>query len=306
MATVRHYLKLHGVVFLWGFTAILGVLISVSSLTIVFYRTLLAAIGLGLLLYARGRDFKLRMSPIIRMMATGLIMAAHWMLFFGAAKVATASVCLAGMATTSLWTSFIEPILYRRKVWLFEVLLGMVALAGLYVIFHFELSHALGLAMALLSALLAALFTVINSQFTKRHNPYMIIFYEMCGAWIGTAVFLLFYIFFRTKEPLNVFPSAIDWLYLLILAWVCTVYAYSASVELMQKISAFALNLTNNLEPVYGIFLAFLVFGEKEKMTPGFYMGTGIILLAVLAYPVLTRMLGKKVGRVNEQVTIRN
>ena len=306
MTTVRHYLTLHWVVFLWGFTAILGVLISVSSLTIVFYRTLLAAIGLGLLLYARGRNFKLGMNPIARMMATGLIMAVHWVLFFGAAKVATASVCLAGMATTSLWTSFVEPILYRRKIWLFEVLLGMVALAGLYVIFHFEFNHALGLAMALISALLAALFTVINSQFTKRHNPYMIIFYEMCGAWIGTAVFLLFYSFFWTDEPLNVLPSAIDWLYLLILAWVCTVYAYSASVELMQKISAFALNLTNNLEPVYGIVLAFLIFGEKEKMTPGFYLGTSIILLAVLAYPVLMRMLGKKAGEVNEQVTMRN
>ena len=306
MVTVRHYLKLHWVVFLWGFTAILGVLITVSSFTIVFYRTLLAAMGLGLLLYARGRNFNLGVNPISRMMATGWIIAAHWVLFFGAAKVATASVCLAGMATTSLWTSLIEPLMYRRKVWLFEVLLGMVALAGLYVIFRFEFDHALGLAMALVSALLAAFFTVINSQFTKRYNPYMIIFYEMCGAWMGTAVFCLFYAIFWTDAPLQVLPSASDWWYLLILAWVCTVYAYSVSVELMQKISAFALNLTNNLEPVYGIMLAFLVLGEKEKMTFGFYLGTGIIVLAVLAYPVINRMLGKKVGSVNEQMTIRN
>ena len=306
MATVRHYLKLHWVVFLWGFTAILGVLIAVSSLTIVFYRTLLAAVGLGLLLYASGRNFNLGVTPISRMMATGWIMAAHWVLFFGAAKVATASVCLAGMATTSLWTSLIEPLLYRRKVWLFEVLLGMVALAGLYVIFRFEFNHALGLLMALISAMLAAFFTVINSQFTKRYNPYMIIFYEMCGAWMGTAVFFLFYAIFWTDAPLQMLPSAADWLYLLILAGVCTVYAYSVSVELMQKISAFALNLTNNLEPVYGIVLAFLVLGEKEKMTPGFYVGTGIIVLAVLAYPVMKRMLGKKVGSVNEQVKMRN
>ena len=233
-------------------------------------------------------------------------MAAHWILFFGAAKVATASVCLAGMATTSLWTSLIEPLLYRRKIWLFEVLLGMVALAGLYVIFRFEFDHALGLAMALVSAMLAAFFTVINSQFTKRYNPYMIIFYEMCGAWMGTTVFLLFYAIFWSGSPLQMLPSAADWLYLLMLAGVCTVYAYSVSVELMQKISAFALNLTNNLEPVYGIVLAFLVLGEKEKMTPGFYVGTSIIVLAVLAYPVLTRMLGKKGESVNEPVTMRN
>jgi drug/metabolite transporter (DMT)-like permease len=299
------YLKLHLVVFLWGFTAILGVLISVSSVTIVFYRTLLAALGLGMLLYVRNRSFHIGKMEVVRMLATGFIISLHWILFFGAAKVATASVCLAGMATTSLWTSFIEPIFYKRKVWLFEVLLGMVALAGLYVIFRFEFDHAIGLVMALASAMLAALFTVINSQFTQRHNPYMITFYEMIGAWVGTALFLLFYTVFWSDNMVQIWPSANDWFYLLILAGVCTVYAYSASVELMQKISAFALNLTNNLEPVYGIFLAFLIFGEKEKMTIGFYLGTGIILLAVLAYPLVKRMLGKKIG-MNGQVTIRN
>ena len=306
MQAAGTYLKLHLVVFLWGFTAILGVLISVSSLTIVFYRTLLAALGLGLLLYARKRNFYIGKKEIFRMLATGLLIALHWILFFGAAKIGTASVCLAGMATTSLWTSLIEPLFYKRKVWLFEVLLGLVTLVGLYVIFRFEVNHALGLGMALVSAMLASLFTVITSQFTKKHNPYMITFYEMCGAWIGTALFLIIYQIFQNTGPLQVLPSFADWFYLLILAGACTVYAYSASVELMQKISAFALNLTNNLEPVYGIFLAFLIFGEKEKMTSGFYFGTGIILLAVLAYPLLKRMLGKKAGKVDKQVTIRN
>ena len=159
--------------------------------------------------------------------------------------------------------------------------------------------------MALASAMLAALFTVINSQFTNRHNPYMITFYEMCGAWMGTALFLVFYLFFQS-EPLNILPTFLDWFYLLILALVCTVYAYSVSVELMQKISAFALNLTNNLEPVYGIILAFLIFGEKEKMTSGFYLGTGIILLAVLLYPLLKRILGKNAGRIDKQIPIKS
>ncbi len=293
MTAFRHHLKLHGVIFLWGFTAILGVLIAVSSPVIVFYRTLLAALGLGILLFARGRTFNIGTPNIIKMMATGGIMAAHWILFFGSAKISTASVCLAGMATTSLWTSFIEPLLYKRKVWLFEVLLGIVALAGLYVIFRFEFDHALGLVMALGSALLAALFTVINSQFTKKHNAYTIMFYEMCGAWLGAAIFLPLFALFWAGDALQITPSASDWVYLLVLALVCTVYAYSASVELMQKISAFALNLTNNLEPVYGIILAVLIFGEKEKMTTGFYGGTCIILLAVLAYPLMRRVLRK-------------
>ena len=135
MQSTGTYLKLHLVVFLWGFTAVLGVLISVSSLTIVFYRTLLAALGLGILLFVRKRNFKIGRRDAIRMLATGVIISLHWILFFGAAKVATASVCLAGMATTSLWTSLIEPVFYQRKVWFYEVFLGLLAVVGLYVIF---------------------------------------------------------------------------------------------------------------------------------------------------------------------------
>ena len=287
MASTRDYVKLHFIVFLWGFTAILGLLISIPSVELVFWRTLFASAGLGILLLYRKRNFRLGRKEVIKITATGVLFSLHWILFFASARVSTASICLAGMATCSLWTSFLEPLMNGRKIKLYEVGLGFAVILGLYIIFRFEFTYALGLSMALVSALLAALFTVINGQFTYRHNPYMITFYEMIGACLGTAAFFPLYTQFLTEGELNLMPVGLDWFYILILALVCTVYAYSVSVELMKRVTAFVVNLTVNLEPVYGIVLALIIFGEKEQMLPGFYLGTGIILLSVLSYPVL-------------------
>jgi drug/metabolite transporter (DMT)-like permease len=161
---------------------------------------------------------------------------------------------------------------------------------GLYVIFRFEFEYAWGLTLGVISAFLGSLFTVLNGKWTHDYDHYAITFYEMIGAWISIMLFLPWYAELQS-EGLQLLPTGFDWLYLTILALVCTVYAYSISVELMKRISAFAINLTVNLEPVYGIILAVLIFGESEKMTSGFYWGTGIIVLAVLSYPVLNRIL---------------
>jgi drug/metabolite transporter (DMT)-like permease len=291
----RDYFLLHFIVLLWGFTAILGLLISIPAVELVFYRTLLAAIALLVLLLWRKRNFNVGSREAIKMLATGIIMAAHWILFFESARVSTASVCLAGMATTSLWTSLIEPALTGRKVKAFEVALGLMVIVGLYIIFRFEFNHAYGLFLALCSALLAALFSVINSKLTKRHHAYMINFYEMTGAFLSVLIFLPFYkLVILGGGNLNLSPEPMDWLWIGILSIVCTVFAYSVSIELMKRISAFFLNLTVNLEPVYGIILAVLIFGDKEKMTPGFYWGTLIILISVLSYPMFMKLFRRK------------
>ncbi|MGK7393025.1 MAG: DMT family transporter [Candidatus Cyclobacteriaceae bacterium M3_2C_046] len=291
MSEQKDFFHLHFLVFLWGFTAILGLLITIPAVEIVFYRTLLAFLGLAILLKFNHLSFRLPFSAILKIFATGLIIAAHWILFFAAARVATASVCLAGLATTSFWTSILEPLMTNRKIKWYELSLGLLVIVGLYIIFRFEFNHALGLVMALGSALLAALFTVINGKFIRRFHHHTITFYEMIGAFTATALFLPVYKRLLTPDGIiNLTPTGMDWFYLAILAFVCTVYAYSASVELMQRISAFAINLTVNLEPVYGIILAVIIFGEKEKMDPGFYLGTFIILLAVLSYPVINRI----------------
>jgi drug/metabolite transporter (DMT)-like permease len=284
-SSVKDYLMLHFIVLIWGFTAILGLLISLPSVEIVFYRTLIATSLLGLIFLIKRQSLKVPQKELLKIIGTGFIISLHWILFFGAARVSTASVCLAGMATTSLWTAFLEPLASRKKIRPFEVMLGLLVIVGLYVIFRFEMNYWLGLIMAIASAFLGAVFTVLNSKLTKKHGPYHLTFYEMLGAFAFSALFLPIYKYFFSEEDLSMIPTQMDWFWLLILGGVCTVFAFSVSVELMRRITAFAVNLTVNLEPVYGIILAVLIFGEKEKMTSGFYWGTLIILIAVLIYP---------------------
>ncbi len=289
---LRDYLQLHFLVLIWGFTAILGLLVTIAPTALVLYRTVLAALGLAVVVYVRKKNFRVGRPAALRMMAVGTLLAMHWILFFAAARVSTASVCLAGMSTTSLWTSFVEPLVSRQRVRPLEVALGLVAVAGLYIVFRFEFAHALGLLLAIGSAFLAALFTVANSHFVKKHDAFVITFYEMVGASICSLFFVFLFQKYDFNNRLPLWPEvATDWLWILILALVCTVYAYSMGTQLMKQFSAYMLNLTVNLEPVYGIGLAFLIFGEKERMTPGFYLGTLVILGAVLAYPLLQRRL---------------
>lgn len=283
---VKDYLMLHFVVLIWGFTAILGMLISIPTIEMVFYRTLLAALGLALVFWWKKTKLRLPKKELAKILITGAIISLHWLLFFGAARVSNISVCLAGLATASFWTAFLEPMVNKTKVKWYEVFLGLLIIVGLVVIFSFELDYWLGLVMSVGSALLGAIFMVINSRLTKRGHPYIITFYEMIGAFIFTALVMLGYYLFYAEVQLQLVPTAMDWLWLVILAGFCTVYAFSVSVELMKRLTAFAVNLTVNLEPVYGILLAVLIFGEKEKMTGGFYLGATIILLSVCMYPL--------------------
>ncbi len=286
---LRSYLQLHFLVLIWGFTAILGLLVTIAPAALVLYRTVLAAMGLAVVIYFQKKDFGVSRRQVFRMMAVGTLLSAHWILFFASARISTASVCLAGMSTTSLWTSFVEPLVGRKRVNPVEVVLGLVALAGLYLVFHFEFDHALGLVLALGSAFLAACFTVANSHFVKQHDAFVITFYEMVGASICSLLFVFLFNQYGFNNNLPLLPVPADWPWILILALVCTVYAYSMGTHLMKQFSAYMLSLTVNLEPVYGIALAFLIFGEKERMTTGFYLGTLVILGAVLAYPILLR-----------------
>jgi drug/metabolite transporter (DMT)-like permease len=289
--TLTNYLQLHFVVLIWGFTAVLGLLAdSVSAWGLVIQRTVWAAVGLGLVLLIRQQPISLPARDRNRLLGVGVILAVHWFTFFGSARVANASVSLVGLATCSLWCSLLEPVFFRRAIRPLDVLLGAVAAVGLLVIFRVEFSHALGLSLALLTAFLSAVFTILNGQFVQRIDALVITFYEMIGAVVTGSVLALVYGWLVPSDPITLWPAdPADWLWILTLAFVCTVYAYTAAVHLMRKFSPFAINLTVNLEPVYGIALAVLIFGRKEAMSPGFYGGAAIILAAVLAYPLLNR-----------------
>ncbi len=270
-------------------------LITIPPVEVVFYRTLFATIGLGALVYFYKIPFNIGKKAILQIFLTGILIASHWILFFLSARVSTASVCLAGLATTSFWTSILEPVLLKKRIRWHEVFLGIFVVVGIYIIFRVEFDHTLGIILALISALLAALFTVINARFANAHHHHTITFYEMAGACISIFLFFPIYkILFAENHQLSLHLSYSDLVYILILAMVCTVYAYSASIEIMKKISAFSINLTINMEPVYGIILAVLIFGNEERMQMGFYVGAAIILLSVLAHPLLNKFFHRK------------
>ncbi|MEQ9302375.1 MAG: DMT family transporter [Marinoscillum sp.] len=291
----RDFAFLHFIVLIWGFTAILGVVILLPSVEMVFFRTLIASVGLFVLILFRKKSFRFGAGrDYLITMGTGGLIAAHWILFFLSARVSNVSVCLAGMATCSLWTSLLEPLTSKQKIKGFEVILSVIAFIGIAIIFNVEFDYLLGLVLAIVSAFISALFTVINGQLTKREDPFVITFYEMVGACLSIALFFPIYLMIDGVESLKLNPTWSDWGYLLILGLICTVYAYSYSVELMQRLSAFSVNLTVNLEPVYGIVMALIFFPESEHMNIGFYLGTGLILTSVLIYPLLNKAYKRK------------
>jgi len=279
MATTRDYFKLHFIVFLFGFTAVLGKLISLPSVELVFYRTLLAALGMAVLMLIIKADFAVSKTDLLKIILTSIIVAIHWITFFASGKISNPSTSLVGFATCSFWAALFEPIAKRKKIQFLEVGLGLVVLIGLGIILAFDFKYPLGLFLGVISGITAALFTIINSKLVTRVSSHTITFYQMSGACLSILIFLPIYkSTFANGGELKLTPTSIDWVYIAIMAWACSVYAYSATIELTKKLSVFFIQLALNLEPVYGIILALLIFGQSEVMSLKFYLGTLIIL----------------------------
>jgi len=290
MASTTDYLKLHFIVLLWGTTAILGKLISIPSVEMVFFRMMMAAVGMIVLVAISRGQFLVAKADLLKLLAIGFLVSAHWITFFASGKVSTVSVSLVGFATASFWTAIIDPISKKQSIQLLEILMGILVIAGLAIIYSFEFSYYLGLLLGVSSGLLLAIFAVINSHLVKRLPSATITLYEMIGGFIFAAAFLPIYkIYWAEGNELQLSPTPLDWIYIFILAIVCTVYAYSLGVELMKRISVFVFQLTLNLEPVYGILIAIIFLGEARHLNLPFYIGTTIILATVFLYPLLKK-----------------
>ena len=290
----KNLLQLHFLVIIWGFTAVIGLFVQTSSITLVMYRTLLAAIGILVVILLRNKtskpDFFKNVWPMI---GVGCIVGIHWLAFFGAGRLSNASISLAGFSTCSLWTAILSPIFYKRRVRLLEIMLGLVVVLGLYVILRFQFDQALGLGMGIFAGFCSALFAILNSFLTKTNDVSVMTFWEMLSACICVVLFIPIFSF-STGEVIPLWPSAKDWVWIAVLAWGCTVYPFTMANVLLRKISPFTVSLALNLEPIYGIILAVLFFGNTEHMNLGFYIGAGIILSAVLVYPILERKIVSK------------
>lgn len=283
MKIERNLFILHIIVFIWGFTGILGNLISISATQLTWYRVLIAFLSLFIYFIITKKSFVVKKSDLIKFFLVGGIVGAHWIFFFQSIKVSTVSVALVCISSVTLFTSFLEPFFYNRKISLLEVITGIVVISAIYLIFKFESQYVLGITYGLICAFLASLFSIINSKFVKKAEGSLISFYEMLGAFLWISLFLAFSNGFNTDLMID----NSDLVYLLILGVICTAGAYVASVNVMKVISPFTVALTTNLEPIYGILLAWMIFGDSEIMSQEFYLGAAIILTAVFIYPFL-------------------
>lgn len=285
--TKRAYLELHFAVLLWGFTAILGQLIQLSSLSLVWWRVFLTSI---VILLTSKTWSVVRAMPrrlVWQYIGIGCIVMIHWLAFYGAVKLSNASVTLICMATTSFFASLLEPLILKTKIKWYEVALGLVIIPAMaFIAGTLPSGMTLGLWVGLSSALMATIFSILNKTLVTQSDPLSITFLELGGGCLFLTCLMPFY--FHFDKTANLMPPSVsDWFYLLVLALLCTNLAYWLGIRTLRHLSAFASNLTINLEPVYGIVLAVLILKENKELSPSFYIGAAVILAAVLSYPFL-------------------
>lgn len=292
--TKKAYFQLHIAVILFGFTAILGDLISLSALILVWWRVLITSISLFFLIGFGKKLLAIPKKRILQFMGIGVLVALHWICFFGSIKYANASVCLVCFATTSFFTSFLEPIITKRPFKWYEMSLAIIVIPGMVLIVNnVDLSMMLGVWIGLASAFLASLFAIFNKQLVNEADSFSITFLELSSGWFFITLILPFY--FMNTEQITFLPNLEDLGYLIVLALLCTTFAYVIALEALKHVTAFAANLTLSLEPVYGIILAVLILKENKELDIGFYAGSALILLSVLIYPIIKKYFEKTI-----------
>ncbi|WP_240755150.1 DMT family transporter [Pedobacter sp. SYP-B3415] len=291
----KNLLILHSTVFIWGFTGILGAAISIGAVTMVWYRVLIATLALWIWFILSGKKYRTDRKNLLKLFGVGGIVALHWIMFFQSIKTSTVSVGLVCLSSVTLFTSFLEPLLKKQRIHKGNVIVGIIIILGIILIFKFETGYAWGIAAGLLAAFSASLFSTLNSKLVNKQEPVVISFYEMIAAFVWISIYRLFD-GSLLQERFDL--SASDWLFLLVLGTICTALAYVLAVGVMREFSAFTVALVTNLEPIYGVLLALLIFGAKEQMSLGFYAGACLILAAVFLYPMyLKRRAGRHLNR---------
>ncbi len=288
---LRHFFHLHFLVLIAGFTAILGELITNSSEVIVWHRMFIGSILLAFYMLFTKRSFTINLKLLTKYSFLGLIIALHWITFFEAIEQSNISVTLAMFSTAAFFTSLIEPILFKRNIVYYEVILGFIVICGIFLIFNAELKYLNGIILGLISAFLASLFSVLNGLMVKENSAISISFFEFIAGVFFISIFMIFNSEFSSVIIDDLFT--LNYLYIFLLGSICTAYAFMASVYLLRYISPYSLVLTYNLEPIYGIVLALIFFGNDEKMSLSFYIGLFLILFSILLNIYLKKRLNK-------------
>jgi drug/metabolite transporter (DMT)-like permease len=300
----KAFIQLHFAVFLAGFTAILGKLITLHEGMLVWYRMLITAVTLMVFLYFKKELEKLSLKDALKLFGVGAIIAMHWVTFYGSIKYSNVSVSLTCLSAIGFFTAFLDPLIMRGRISFTEVFLGALAIAGIYLIFDFYPEYKLGILFGIISALLASMFPIFNKSILKKNSPKTVTVYEMVGGFIALTFIMPLYLkFFPAAYYL---PTESDWIWLLVLSWLCTVFAFILSLNALKYITPFTANLSYNLEPVYGIILAFIIFNENKYLSIGFYYGLGLILLAIILQMLRVILKLRKIEKIEVQTKVIN
>lgn len=273
-------IQIHLAVLLWGFTGVLGRAILLDAPVLVWYRMLLTAVFMAVILFYRKQWVRIAPRDMVQLALVGCLMGLHWVAFYGSIKYANASIALVCLSTASVFTSLLDPLVNKSRHDKIEILLGLLALSGVYFIYQFQQFYGLGIVFGVIAAILSSVFTVLNKRIAGRYPARTMVFYEMGTGWI--LITLLMPLYMNYKPEAALIPAGWDWIFLVILSLCCTVWAQSLALNALKHISSFTATLSVNLEPVYGILLAFLFFQENKELHGGFFLGMGLILLSVI------------------------
>ena len=288
---LKHFIHLHFLVFIAGFTAVLGELITNSSVSIVWHRMLIASILTIFFILLKKKSLKINLNQLFKYSFLGLIIALHWITFFEGIEQSNISVTLAMFSTAAFFTSFLEPLFFKRKIIFYEIILGLLVVIGVFLIFNAEFKFIYGIILGILSAFFASIFSVLNGIMIQNDSAIKISFYEFVSGVIFITIYLILTENITSLSIENYL--SVNYLYIFILGSVCTAYAFIASVYLLKFITPYSVVLTYNLEPIYGILLALLFFGDNEKMSFQFYIGLFLILSSVLINMYVKKTLNK-------------
>ena len=284
----KNLLLLHFIVFIWGWSPIVGKLISLQAFQLVWFRMLITVVVVSIYVIYIKQNLKISKQDFLKLTGAGALIAFHWFCFYHAIKISNVSVTLVAFSTGTLFTSIIEPILFKRKLIRYELIFGMVIVGAIAIIFKVETKYTAGIILGIVAAFTSSLFTVFNSLFVRRIPSPVITIYELGGGVMALSI----YLFFTGNLNQHFFTvSPIDWGWLLIFSVVGTAFPFIASVNLLKKISPYTVTLTVNLETIYGITFAYFIWKNEETMTPGFYLGTLIILSTIIGNSLLKRYL---------------
>ncbi|WP_409966217.1 hypothetical protein PIECOFPK_00008 [Mycovorax composti] len=283
----KSFLQLHIAVLLAGFTGILGRLITLNEGLIVFYRLCITAITLWILFYLTNKLQHISKKDMLQLSGIGFLSSLHWVFFYASIKYGNVSIGLICLSVISFFSAILEPLINRVRINTTELLFGMMNVVGIALIFHFDTRYKLGIALGLIAASFGALFPIFLKLKMTRINMQTVLTWQMTGGFLTFSLLLPFYLKVFPVE--TILPSANDWMWLFVLAWLCSVIAFQFSMNALKKLSAFTVNLSYSLEPIYGIIMAFLIFKENHHMSWGFYLGLSIILLTLTLHTLLLR-----------------